>query len=122
MCVSAAEHHTAEQYSKTAGQKSESISQEAIYHGTLARTSSRYQVFEQLLWKPSEDASQRSSESNLTPNKTRSSDSFSTVPPIVNGGDRGCIVRDLETIIVLVYEYVIELYNLYEIHPSSEIR
>ena len=24
------------------------------------------------------------------------------VPPIVNGGDRGCIVRDLETIIVLV--------------------
>ena len=41
-------------------------------------------------------------ESNVTPNITRSSDSFSTVPPIVNGGDWGCIVRDLETIIVLV--------------------
>ena len=27
---------------------------------------------------------------------------LSTVPPIVNGGDWGCIVRDLETIIVLV--------------------
>ena len=37
-----------------------------------------------------------------TPNITRSSDSFSTVQPIVNGGDWGCIVRDLETIIVLV--------------------
>ena len=37
-----------------------------------------------------------------TPNITRSSDSFSTVPPTVNGGDRGCIVRDLKTIVVLV--------------------
>ena len=33
---------------------------------------------------------------------TRSSDSFSTVLPIVNGGDCGCIVRYRETIIVLV--------------------
>ena len=41
-------------------------------------------------------------ESNVAPNITRSSDSFSTVPPMVNGGDWGCIVRDLETIIVLV--------------------
>ena len=41
-------------------------------------------------------------ESHVTPNITRSSNSFSTVPPIVNGGDGGCIVRDLETIIVLV--------------------
>ena len=29
-------------------------------------------------------------------------DSFSTVPPMVNGGDWGCIVHELETIIVLV--------------------
>ena len=35
-CVSAAEHHTAEQYSKTGGKNSVSISQEAIYHGMLA--------------------------------------------------------------------------------------
>ena len=41
-------------------------------------------------------------ESNVTPKIARSSDYFSTVPPIVNGGDWGCIVRDLETIIVLV--------------------
>ena len=33
---------------------------------------------------------------------SRSSDSFSAVPPIVTAGDWGCIVRDLETIIVLV--------------------
>ena len=46
---------------KLAGQNPESISQEAINHETLARTSSRYQVFAKLLWKPSEDASQRSS-------------------------------------------------------------
>ena len=31
-----------------------------------------------------------------------SSVSFSTVPPIANGGGWGCIVRDLETIIVFV--------------------
>ena len=38
-------------------------------------------------------------ESNVTPNITRSSNSCSTIPPIVNRGD---IVRDLETTIVLV--------------------
>ena len=38
----------------------------------------------------------------LSRNIIRSSDSFSTVPPIVNGGDWGCIVLDLETIIILV--------------------
>ena len=41
-------------------------------------------------------------ESNAAHNITRSSDSFTTVPPIVNKGDWGCIVGDLETIIVLV--------------------
>ena len=98
-CVSAAKHRTAEQCSTPAGQKSKSISQEVIYHGTLARTSSRYQVFE----KPSKDASQRSFWNQIiTPNITRSSDSFSTVLPTVNGCDWGCIVRDLETIIALV--------------------
>ena len=40
--------------------------------------------------------------SNVTPNITRSSDSISTVLPIVNGGNWGCILNDLETIIVLV--------------------
>ena len=46
---------------KLAWQNPESISQEVIYHGTLTRTSSRYQVFEKPVWEPSEDASKRSS-------------------------------------------------------------
>ena len=46
---------------KRAGQNPERISQEAIYYGILAWTSSRYQAFEKLLWKPGEDASQKSS-------------------------------------------------------------
>ena len=76
----------------------------SIMGHSIARISSRYQVFETLLWKPREDASQRSSliESNVSPNITRSSDSFSTVPPIVNGGDSRRTMRDLETTIVLV--------------------
>ena len=41
-------------------------------------------------------------ESNVTPNITRSSDYFIIVLPIVNAGDWGCIVRDLETIIILL--------------------
>ena len=48
-CVSAAEHHTAKQYKKRSGQNSGSISQEVIYHRTLARTYWRYKVFEKLL-------------------------------------------------------------------------
>ena len=40
-------------------------------------------------------------ESNVTANITRSSDSFSTVPSIVNGGDWGCIGRDLKTTMVI---------------------
>ena len=40
--------------------------------------------------------------SNVAPSITRSADSFSTVPSIVNGVDCELIVHDLETIIVLV--------------------
>ena len=92
-CVSAADHKTAEQYSKNC---QESISQETLYHETLARTSSRYLETERRYF------SKVIFESNVTPKITRSSDTYSTVPPIVNGGDWGCIVRDLETITVLV--------------------
>ena len=41
------------------------------------------------------------SESNVTPNTSRSSDFFGTVPPIINGRDWGHNMRDRETIIVL---------------------
>ena len=40
--------------------------------------------------------------SNVTPDISMSSDSFSKVPPIVIGGEWECIVHALETIIVLV--------------------
>ena len=98
-CVSAAEHPSAEQSPKQARQTPESISQEAIYHGILARTSSRYHVFEKLLWKQSEDASQGHLGIKCDSQYNKIIDSFSTVQTIVNWG---CIVRDLETIIVLV--------------------
>ena len=41
-------------------------------------------------------------ESNVIPNISRTSDSFSIVPPIFDMGDWGCSVRDPKTIIVLV--------------------
>ena len=41
-------------------------------------------------------------ESNVTLNITTSSDSFSIIQPIVNADDWGCIVRNMDTIIVLV--------------------
>ena len=50
-------------------------------------------------------------ESNVTPNMTRLSDSFSTVPPIVNGCDCWCIVCDLE-IIILSLTYI-------QLHPTK---
>ena len=89
---------------KLAGQTPESISQEAVYHGILAMTSLRYQAVEKLLLKQSEDASQNSSLNQMShPNvPISSSDPFSTVPHIVNAGDWGCTVCDLETIIVLI--------------------
>ena len=63
--VSAAEHHAKEEYSpKQAGQNPKNISQEAIHHGILPRTSSRYQdqdtkSLRSCSWKPSEDTSQK---------------------------------------------------------------
>ena len=84
---------------KQAGQNTESISQEVIYHWILARTSTSHRVFEKLQWTC---FSKVILESKITPNISRRSDLFSTVLPIVNGGDWGCIVRVLESIIVLV--------------------
>ena len=88
MCVSAAEHHIAKQ----AEQNPESISQETVYHRILARTSSRYQAVEKLLWKQT-CFSKIILESNVTQNITKSSDFFRTVLPLVNAfiGDALCV-------------------------------
>ena len=47
-----------------------------------------------------------------TTNMTRSSDSFSTVLSIVDGGDWGCIVCDLETISIVLETISIDLVTL----------
>ena len=64
-CVSAAEHHTAEQYSKTdrrKPRKNQRITQEEIYHGILARASSRFQYQSQYIKviRPSQSSSANS--------------------------------------------------------------
>ena len=60
-CVSAAEYQTAEQYSKTVRAKPRKHLPRSGPSWNIRGTPSRHQVFEKLLWKPSEDASQSSS-------------------------------------------------------------
>ena len=101
-CVSAAEHHTAEHYSKTGRTKSK-------MH--LPRSDPSWNTRQDFLkipnlWEAAPETEQRCFsnvilESNVTPNITRSSDSYSTVLPIIKGGERGYIVCDQETILVL---------------------
>ena len=102
MCVLAAMHHIAEQYSKTGRTKS----QKHLSRSDLSWNTHQDFITIPSPWEAALETKQRCFtkvilESNVTSNVTRSSYSFSTVLPIVNGGDRGCIVHDLETIIVL---------------------
>ena len=102
-CVSAAEHQTAEQYSKTGRTKPRKHLQRSYLSWNTRQDFLKIPS----LWEATLETEWRCFSKvifglNITPNITRSSDSFSTVPPIVNEGDWGCIVRDLETIIVLV--------------------
>ena len=82
-CVSAAEHQTAEQCSKTGRTKPRkhlprSARQDFLKIPSLceAALETERRCFSEVIF-----------ESNVTPKITRSSDSFCTVPPIVNGGD-----------------------------------
>ena len=103
ICVSAAEHHTAEQHSKTGRTKP----RKHIPRIDLSWNTRHNFLKIPSLWETAQETEWRCFskiilESNVTPNIKRSSDSFSTVLPIVNGGDWGCTVRDINTIIVLV--------------------
>ena len=101
--VSVAEHQTTGQYSKTGrtksrkhlprSDKSRNTRQDFLKIPNLreAALETERRCFSKIIL-----------ESNVTPNTTRPYDSFSTVPPMVYGGDQGCIVHDLETIMVLV--------------------
>ena len=84
-CVSAAEHHTAEQNFKTGRTKP----RKHLPRGTQPwHTRQDFHKMSRL-WKPALKKERRCFskvifESNVTPNMSRSSDSFSTVPIIVN--------------------------------------
>ena len=91
-CVSAAEHYTEEQCSKTGSTKP----REHLPNSDLSWNTGQDFLKPPSLWEAALETKRRCFsktilESNVTPNITRSSDSFSTVPPIVNGGDWGCI-------------------------------
>ena len=98
-CVTAAEQRTAEQYSKTGRTKL----RKHLPRSDLS-WNTRQDFFKiASLWEAALETERRCYskvilESNVTPNITRLSDSFSTVPPTVNGGYWGCIVRDLDFI------------------------
>ena len=102
--VSAAKYHTVGQYFKTCRTKPRK-------HPSRSDLSWNTRHDFQKILTPWEHAletkrgcfSKVSLESNVTSNITKSSDSFSKVPPIVNRDYWGCIECDLETIIFLVF-------------------
>ena len=89
-CVSAAEHQTAEQYSKTGKTKP----RKHLPRIDLSWNTRQDFLKIPSLWEAALETERRCFskvifESNVTPKTTRSSDSFSTVPPIINGGTLG---------------------------------
>ena len=94
-CLSIAEHHTAEQYSKTGRRKPRKDRLRSNLSWNTRRTSQRYNAFN---WEAVLEAERHC----FSKVKLRSLDSFSTVQPIVNGGDWGFIELYSETIIVIV--------------------
>ena len=97
--VSAAEHQTAEQYSKTGRTKP----RKHLPKSDLSWNTRQDFLKIPSLWEAALETERRYFskvifESNITPNITRSSDSFSTVPPVVNGGDWGCRPRDYHSL------------------------
>ena len=101
--ASAAEHHTAEQYSKTGRTKPRKhLLRSDLQWNTLQDFLKIPSLCEAALETERRCFSKVIFESNVTPKITRSYDSFSTVPPRVNGDIWGCIVLDNQTIIVLV--------------------
>ena len=102
-CVSAAEHHTAEPYSKTGRtnprthlpRSDQSWNTRQDFHKIPTLCEAALETVRRCFSKVI-------LESNVAPNILSSLDSFSKLPQIVNRGDWGYIMRDLETIIVLV--------------------
>ena len=100
-CVSAAARHTAKQSTNTSSTKPR---KHLLWSNLLWNCRQDFLKIPSL-WEAALETEHRCFskvilETNVTPNIIRSSDSFSTVPPIVNLGDWRC--NDIETIIVLV--------------------
>ena len=106
-CESAAEHHTAEQYSKTGRTK---LQKNLRMSDRLRNTCQDFLIIPSLMSWSTGNRPKVLLKGHLSikgyPNITRSADFFSTVPSRVNGVNRGWTVRDLETIIVLVLHSV----------------
>ena len=102
-CVSAAEHHTTEQYSKTGRTEPRKNLRKNDLSWNTRHDFLKIPVFETLFWKPSEDPSQRASrnqkslriwQGHQTPSEQlRMHCALCTMH---------CIVRDLEIVIVIV--------------------
>ena len=119
-CVSAAEHHTAEQYFKTGRTKP----RKHLPRSNLSWNTRLDFLKIPSLWEVAMETERRCFsnvilESNVTPNISRSSDSYCTVPPIVNGGDWGCTVRHLETI--MIRDLVTRIQFLSQVTPLTNL-
>ena len=89
---------------KRAGQNPETNYPASIYHQIPTKTSSRYQAFQQLLWKPSEDASQKTFWNHMSlPIYHRRQTPLAQFRQWLMRVTGGWIVRDMETIILLVF-------------------
>ena len=118
-CVSTAEHHTADQYSKMGRTKH----RKHLPRNNLSWNTRQDFLKIPSLWEAALEIEWRCFsklilESNVTPKISRSADSFSTVPPIVNEGDWGYIVRDLETILDYLILSQFLLYNSSAVRES----
>ena len=119
--VSAAEHHTAEQYSKTGRTKPRKHHQRS----DLSRNTRQYflkmpNLLETALETKRRCFSKVSLESNVTPNITRSSDYFNTVPPIANPGDALCVT--IVVFVVLAFNFIPQRSHHSLTLPRSRIR
>ena len=59
------------------------------------------------------------SDSDVAHNVLMSSDTYRTVLPIVNEGDNGCIVHDLESILVKSYSHGLKALDRYTIFSAT---
>ena len=102
--ASAAEHHTAVQYSNTEWNTTKaSFHQRSIFECSPGFPKDTYQGLQKLLWKPSQKCSSKSYQRIKCHSQyVKINRLFQHSPTKINEGDRWCIEHDLETITVLL--------------------